>query len=275
MQKLGTLPQIAIPPRTPIRDFVGIKQSSLFHTLKKPQFTGQLNLYTSHQKEDPWTFYFYLGRIIYATGGQHPIKRWMRSIKKIVPNSINKLYVIDLQILPPQSLPFWDYELLRFWLAENMITVKNVHDIIQNILEEILFDISQAMEVCYEICSEQPLSNPLVFMNPDQIVHQASKVWNIWQNSHLADRCPNDAPIILQPQEMEKVMSVTTYRLILKYFNGKNTLRDLSILLNQDIVFMTKVILPYIQRNFLQLVSIDDVTNPLIDKEISNMIAVN
>ena len=109
MQELMNLPQISIPPRTPINNFFGIKQSSLFHTLKKPQFTGELSISSFNNNEDKWTFYFYLGRIIYATGGKHPIKRWMRTVKKIVPYSADKLYVIDLQVLPKSAQNLWDY----------------------------------------------------------------------------------------------------------------------------------------------------------------------
>lgn len=275
MQELKILPQISIPPKTTINDFFGIKQSSLFHSLKKPQFTGELSLSSLNKNGDKWTFYFYLGRIIYATGGKHPIKRWMRSVKKNVPNSSDKLYVIDLQVVPKQYKQLWEYELLRFWLTKNMLTVKNVNDIIQDILLEILFDVSQAKDVFYEISPSQSLSNPLVFINPDQMVNKASEAWNIWQDSQLGDLCPNDAPIIFQAREIEQVLSARTYKLVQKYFNGNNTLRDLSVLLNQDIIFITKVVLPYVQRQFLKLVSTKDVANPLVNQEISDMIAVN
>jgi chemotaxis family two-component system response regulator PixG len=275
MQELKVLPHISIPPKKPIHDFFGTKQSSLFHAIKKVQFTGELSLSSLNKNRDTWTFYFYLGRIIHATGGTHPIKRWMRSVKKVLPKSVHKLYVIDLQALPNSSEQLWDYELLRFWLAKGMLTVKNINDIVYNIVLEILFDISQANNVIYEISPYQPIANPLIFINPDHMVYSASDAWNNWQNAQLADRCPNKAPIILRPREIEKVMSERNYKLSQKYFNGQNTLRDLSVLLNRDIILVTKVILPYLQKSLLQLVSIADVPNPLENKGISDMINVN
>jgi chemotaxis family two-component system response regulator PixG len=54
-----------------IREFTASKQAGFFETLKQPRFSGQLVL--TGPKMEKCYFYLYLGRIMYATGGAHPV----------------------------------------------------------------------------------------------------------------------------------------------------------------------------------------------------------
>ena len=50
------------------------------------QATGEL-LVTGDQEADPaWNIYFYLGRLVYATGGKHRVRRLARAIRQHSPN---------------------------------------------------------------------------------------------------------------------------------------------------------------------------------------------
>jgi len=62
----------------PIKEFVASKQTYLFNTLKKHQFTGELTL--SYPGNTEWKFYLNLGRIVYGTGGEHSVRRWRRNL---------------------------------------------------------------------------------------------------------------------------------------------------------------------------------------------------
>ena len=44
---------------------------------KHEHFSGQILLTSSSKRE--WCLYLYLGRILYATGGGHPVRRWVRN----------------------------------------------------------------------------------------------------------------------------------------------------------------------------------------------------
>ncbi len=262
MTEFNQFPQIPISPRVSINEFFGIKQYSLFHTLKKPQFTGELKLISPRKEQ--WTFYLYLGRIIYATGGKHSVRRWCRNVNKVAPSLVNQLSSLNNHIFEQtQFRRYWEYELINYLLTQNMITTVQINQIIRGILLEIFFDISQQMEVVFELTENKPLSTQLVFINSDQIILEAAEVWNKWTEAKLADRSPNFSPIILQFQELQKRTSAHSYRMMFDSFNGKKTLRDLSIELNQEISFLTKVILPYIQRGLIDLVAIPDLPCPL------------
>ncbi|TVQ41912.1 MAG: hypothetical protein EA365_16450 [Gloeocapsa sp. DLM2.Bin57] len=54
------------------------KQGGLLVELQKSEFSGSMLLQAP--KSQQWQFVFYLGRIIYATGGNHAIRRYQRNL---------------------------------------------------------------------------------------------------------------------------------------------------------------------------------------------------
>lgn len=249
-------------PKIPIREFIGTRQSNLFQTLKQPQFTGELVLGSA--KGEEWTFYLYLGRIIYATGGKHPVRRWMRNVTRFAPALITDLRSVEMDKLNKDSLrKCWEYELLNYWLQKQEVTRQQLSQIIRNSIVEILFDITQSMEVVFQLNASQSLPTQLVFIDADQVIVEAWEDWQKWQGAKLADRFPNDCPLIRQPDQLKTKTSPKTFQIMMKLFNGKHTLRDLSLQLNQDIVQMTRLMLPYIQLGLIDLVPIGDVNPPI------------
>jgi chemotaxis family two-component system response regulator PixG len=249
-------------PKVPIKEFIGSRQSNLFQTLKQPQFTGELILGSS--KGEEWTFYLYLGRIIYATGGRHPVRRWMRNVTRFAPALITYLPSIDKNTLNKDSLrKCWEYELLNYWLEQQIVTRQQLNQIIRSAIVEILFDVTQAMEIVFQLNTSQSLSSQLVFIDADQVIVEAWEDWQKWQGAKLADRFPNDCPLVRQPDQLKQKTSLKTFQIMMKLFNGKNTLRDLSLQLNQDIMQMTRLMLPYIQLGLIDLISVLDSPIPM------------
>jgi chemotaxis family two-component system response regulator PixG len=250
------------PFKVSIREFVGTRQASLFQTFKQPQFTGQLILVNSQQQE--WTFYLYLGRILYATGGEHPVRRWKRNLLTFAPNLGDKLSSLDEKTKKEiVNQECWEYYLLSSWLEQGLLNRQQLSQIIRSIIVEILFDLTQSIEVTFEIKANQPLSSQLVLVDADQVIVEAWQIWQSWQGAKLADRSPNRAPIIRQPEELSKRTSEKTYGLMTKFFNGKNTLRDLSLLLKQDVAQMTRLMIPFIQLGFIDLMEVPDLSSPV------------
>jgi chemotaxis family two-component system response regulator PixG len=249
-----------------IPEFVGVKQANLFKTLKQPQFTGQLILSSARQEE--WVFYLYLGRIIYATGGKHPVRRWLRNIKIFAPHLQNQLTTLGPEIfLSHDFQQCWEYDLLKMWVEQDQVSREQITRIIRGIIVEILFDLTQTMEITFELNTSLSLSfaKQLVFINADQVVVESWQQWQNWQGAKLADRSPNKSPIIRQSEELKQRTSPKTYQIMTKLFNGKNSLRDLSCQLKQDLVQMTKLMIPYIQLGLIDLITIADLPFPWSD----------
>lgn len=58
--------------------------STHIETCQQKQYTGSLHVETADKAQN-WSLYFCLGRLIWATGGSHSIKRWWRLISQYCP----------------------------------------------------------------------------------------------------------------------------------------------------------------------------------------------
>lgn len=247
-----------------IREFFASRQATFFYTLKQSEFTGQVYLKESEQKQ--WTFYVYLGRIFYATGGFHSVRRYKRNLALYMPEMISELAIIERDSAKPenfQSKVCWEYDLLNLWIDQEKINSKQITKLIFAQIAEILFELTQAKQLNVEHQIDKSFSNPLTVIDSDRAVAEAWKIWQTWQNAKLADRSPDYAPFIIQPEQLSQRTSPKTYQGMSKLLDGKRSLRDLAVVLNQDFVQFTSLLNPYIQLGLIELSEIGDHPPPI------------
>ncbi len=126
-----------------------------------------------------------------------------------------------------------------------------------------LFDVSQAIQVTCETVKDNLLSTRLTLIDSEQVIGEANKLWQAWQSAKVADRSPDMAPVILQPEALQKRTSTQVYSNLAQLLDGQQTLRDLSIRMKRDVVTVTRSLLPYIQLGLVQLVPVKDIPPPV------------
>lgn len=254
----------------PFKEFTGVKQTGFFENLKQPRFSGQLLLTgPNHSK---WVFYLYLGRLVYATGGNHPVRRWRRNLVAHLPNIPSHMAAIQADV---DSLDLtgenncWEYELLCFWVEQQKITLEQAAKMIRQNIVEVLFDVTQAMQVTCQLKPDKnlPFSTRLVLIDAEQLIAEAQKLWQAWQGAKIADRSPDMAPIIAQPQELQQQTNPQIYQTLSQLLDGQQTLRDLSVRMKRDVVTVTRSLLPYIQRGLVRLIEINDIEPPKLPQK--------
>ena len=257
--------------RTRIQQFTASKQLEFFESLKEAKFSGQVAI--SNDQDISWIFYLYLGRIVYATGGIHPVRRWRRHLVAYCPQRLAHFDEIQTELtnIPVDSCRIsWEYKLLSVWIDRGKITREQAARVIKATVVEVLFDATQEMEVFCEIIKDNLLSTRLVLIEAEQVIHECSKLWQDWQAAKVADRSPDMAPLIRQPEALKKRTSPQVFQNLSKLLDGQQTLRDLSVRMRRDVVTVTRSLLPYIQLGLVQLVKVDDipppVSNPLVKK---------
>lgn len=251
--------------RVQIQQFTATKQAEFFESLKQARFSGQLLVTSS--KATTWVFYLYLGRIMYATGGSHPVRRWRRNVTAYSPQMIAQFSEIRSElasIAAEQSTKIsWEYKLLSLWIDEQKITREQATSLIKASIVEIMFDVTQAMQVTCEILQDNLLSTRLVLIDAEQVIGEAHRLYQGWQDAKIADRSPDLAPIIKQPEELEKRTNEKVYQNLKQLLDGNQTLRDLAVRMKRDVVTVTRSLLPYIQLGLVQLVEIEDIPPPV------------
>ncbi|WP_069791418.1 response regulator [Cyanobacterium sp. IPPAS B-1200] len=248
----------------PFREFTALKQAGFFENLKQPRFSGQLLLTGTRNK---WVFYLYLGRIVYATGGHHPVRRWRRNLVANLPHIPSHMGAIqnDInQLQLDEQNNCWEYELLCFWVDQQRITLEQAAKMIRQNIIEVLFDVTQAMQVTCELKPDRtlPFSSRLVLIDAEQVITEAQKAWHAWQSAKIADRSPDMAPVITQPQELEQQTNPQVYQTLTQLLDGQQTLRDLSVRMKRDVLTVTRSLLPYVQRGLVRLIEIGDIPAP-------------
>jgi chemotaxis family two-component system response regulator PixG len=252
------------PPLIPISEFVASKQIGLFQTLKQPRFSGQLIL--GGPKGDEWTFYLYLGRIMYATGGHHSVRRWRRNLEAYLPQLSSDIITLqrDLASIPVKEFSVcWEYELLCLWVDQQKISREQVARMIRAVIIEVFFDVTQAVQVTYQIKRDNSLSTQLVLIDAEQVIADSWKLWQAWQGAKVADRSPNSAPVIRQPEQLQGKTTEKTYQVLTRLLDGQRTLRDLSFIMKKNLVDITRSLMPYVQLGFVELITIADLPPPI------------
>ena len=249
--------------RTHIQQFTAAKQIELFESFKEARFSGQLAI--SDTQDHTWIFYLYLGRIVYASGGVHPVRRWRRHVVAYCPERLSHVEEIQLalaDIAKGELRISWEYQLLSFWIDQKKISSEQATRVIKASVVEILFDITQAMEVTCEPIQDNLLTTRLILIDAEQVIREANKLYSAWQEAKVADRSPDMTPIIRQPEALQKKTSTQVYQNLTQLLDGKQTLRDLSVRMKRDVVTVTRSLLPYIQLGLVQLTPISDIPPP-------------
>ncbi|NET33124.1 MAG: response regulator [Cyanothece sp. SIO1E1] len=240
------------------------EQAQFFSTWKQSHFSGQLVL-TGNQGQ-AWIFYLYMGRILYATGGIHPVRRWRRQLAAHCPQVLLRNSWLRQELASAVATPAlsWEYQLLCKWVEEQLITRAQVGEIIRSIVIEVLFDLAQATQVTYKTKLNKECLTQLILLDVEQAVAAAQQLWKAWQAAKVADRSPNRAPIIKNPDQLQQCVPANLYRTLSHLLDGKSTLRDLAIKTKRDVVELTRSLLPHMQLGLIGLIDIPDLPAPIV-----------
>lgn len=248
-----------------IKEFTAPKQTRLFDSLQSAQVSGQLT-FSSPTTQHQWHLYLYLGEIVYGTGGIHPIRRWQRNLVTNLPQIPFQLSSLQAELTERKADlkdNVWEYQQIAYWVDRQIITARQGEMAIAFILEEILFDLTQASQVVCRLDRSKILSPELELINPQELIEGVHQTWNSWQEGEVADRMPDLTPVILQPKQLQQKTSVSAYHSLCKLLDGNRTLRDLSVQLNTSTLQVIDSLLPYIQSGIFGLVDVPDLLEPV------------
>lgn len=252
--------------------------SGLLGVRSRMQFTGRLDVKTNSQQ---WSLYLYVGRLIWAGGGPHPKRRWHRYLTQHCP----QVNPSTIAIRTMDDLPCRDFHTLSALVKRQQITAEQAVAVTRSTVSEVLFDIIQQEEtrpVSFEFDSKDLLDNSLALVNAEQLLTEIQQVWNAWRALGLADHSPNLAPLLRNPEQLqqhisEKVdkslrnpeqlqqhISEKVYKVLVSLVDGKRTLRDLAVVTKQDLLQLTRVLVPLYRKGLIAL-------NKVPDLEIAGM----
>ncbi len=223
--------------------------SGLLGIRSRMHFTGRLDVKTNSQQ---WSLYLYVGRLIWAGGGPHPRRRWHRYLAQHCPQvnpSTIALRTVD-------DLLCQDFHILSVLVKRQQITAEQAVAVTRSIVSEVLFDIIQQEEtrpISFQFDSKDLLDNSLALVNAEQLLTEIQQVWNAWRSLGLADHSPNLVPSLRNPEHLQQHTSEKVYKMLVSLVDGKRSLRDLAVLTKQDLLQLTKVLVPLYRKGLVAL----------------------
>jgi two-component system, chemotaxis family, response regulator PixG len=232
--------------------------SGLLGVQSRLHLTGRLDVEANNQQ---WSLYLYMGRIIWATGGPHHVRRWYRNLSRHCP----QLNAQAITFATPGRSQRWDYDILVSLVKTQQISVEQTGALIRSIVSDVLFDILQQEEtrfVNFQIDHKDVLDASLALVNAQQVLDEVQPIWNEWRALGLVDHSPSLAPIVRQQEILQQQTSEKIYKTLVSLADGKRSLRDLAVMMKQDLVPLTRMLVPYFRKGFIGLVSIPDFASP-------------
>jgi two-component system, chemotaxis family, response regulator PixG len=227
-----------------------------FKTCTLLQYSGKLDIKTA--KGQRWTFYYRLGRMVWATGGTHPFRRWRRHMSQYCP----EVDIDKIQLRPEDAkVDSWDYRLLEVLHEKQRIKREQINSIVESTITELLFDLAQQANFSEMSCDRNQdtiLETPMSFTSADMSLKFMQDSWKTWSEAGLANFYPDHAPVLRQPEQLQQLVSPGVYKNFLVLMNGKYTLRDLSFKMKQTVLPVTRSLFPYILKGIVELVEVPD-----------------
>lgn len=221
------------------------------------QFNGKLSIESGSGLK--WSLDFSQGKALWATGGVHPLRLWQRSIILHCPEKLSDFMALR------DNFENWEHRAIISLLRQQQISQQQAELAIADTLGEILFDIVQQVSIgklTYSY-SQKPLGeSPTAPIDTEVALKHTLQAWDAWRKAGFAKISPNLAPVLKQPEALQQQASPTVYQNFITLLNGSNSLRDLAVQMNQDLLLLTRSLIPFIRQGIVKLVEIPDVSLP-------------
>ena len=232
------------------------------------QFTGRLNIKIDNTAY--WGIYFNSGSIIWAKGGMHLVRRWLRQLE-ICGCEIAIPQGMTTKELLSSSHECWDYFALAIFTHDKQITPDQAQSIVQGTIIEILFDIvySLAQLPSNNISQVQmfkkqeasPCRKDLLLRTATCSAEEAQKqtfqLWQKWVISGFTKYSPNLGIIVNQEElQAKKLYSLANYLSAIE--KDEKTLRDLAIENEKPVLSIMRTLHRYLNQGLISFKEVPD-----------------
>jgi len=217
--------------------------------------TGEVVVTIAGEELLIWNIYFYLGRLVYATGGNHRVRRLVRALRQHSEN----VNIQDLLDAADHSIDAWEISVIEYAIQSQQITTDQARSIIQTSIHEVFYSLSDQKKTKVIWNPLESLSfKPIVALSAIQTLDNVAASQLRWQQaglSHVQNMIQGFsfelAPYIANPDQLDvmlKAEAITekTYKTLKKILNGKNTLWDLAILMHCSMIAVMRSLLPLV-----------------------------
>jgi two-component system, chemotaxis family, response regulator PixG len=233
--------------------------------LSQQRATGELIVRYKNDVVPPWKLYFYMGRLVYATGGEHSARRWYRAMKQHCPEILNSGWLNQAQATEHP----WEVDIINQMVAQNLLTTAQAKMITQSIVQEVMFALIEQRFTTSQWKPNVKIAQHSAFLSVEQVIADAQQMREGWRGSGLGylqdwmvQFSPDLAPVLKSPPNLASQVSAATFQSMIRLLQGKLTLWDVSLHMRRPLADVMRVLLPFIRQGIIELQNIPDVPLP-------------
>lgn len=234
-------------------------------TLHQRKASGELIIALSHNPSTRWHVYLYLGRVVYARGGRHPVRRWYRALRHHCPEYAASEWVNDL----PSHSELWEVDTLNQAVLAGHITALQAREVVRQIVQEVFISFIERPALTTQWHAGKQVVEQGAFLSLAQMVKEAQLQRNEWHASglgHLQELLskfsPDLAPIVRNQEQLRAQVAPQSFNMLNQLMQGKRTLWDLGLAMNKPLPNLMRSLLPLIRQGVISLREIPDLPSP-------------
>jgi two-component system, chemotaxis family, response regulator PixG len=223
------------------------------------QRTGQLQIKSRSDAPDSWIIYFHDGKIVWVSGGKHPVRRWYRAIKCSEPA------LFQAKNFTQALNEYQQGNFIAQAIENNTLLLNKAKMVIQSCWQEVFFDLINLESLHPTWTTLAIVPQQSVWLYVDTTVKRTMPIAEEWQRviAPYQTSLPNPfspdlVPVILNPVHLQQHVSITAHQVLTEKLNGCNTFWDLAVVMQQPLVSVVSLLLPLLQNQVIQLIEIPD-----------------
>jgi two-component system, chemotaxis family, response regulator PixG len=234
-------------------------------TCAQEQATGKLTIADDSQSYAPYHLFFHTGRLVYATGGDHPVRRWQRLWRQHCPTVVQG----DWQTQPRSPSDRWDMDLLNQWLEQQHVSVVTARTIIRQLAQEILLAAIERQMATTTWQPDATVAQTAAGLCVNQLIPVLMQLRASWQAIGLK---PSDAdsgqfladlaPCIMHPSQLEAQVSAEAFQTMSRLMQGNLTLWEVAQHMQRPLPTVVQALLPLLRQGLIDLRLIGDLPLP-------------
>ncbi len=243
-----------------------------FQYLSWGEFTGVVDVTVG--SGHAWEIVFYQGQIVWSLDRAQPNRLWQRLLRSHVGYEHIGLELLFQAADHRRSSVFetgretcWQYQgaVVLMMLAE--IKSSELTAMITMVARETIFDLlqySQGQKLTFRSQSEIFIDRPPVLVNTEEVIAQAEIMWQEWHTQKLGNISPNKTPVIKHPVQLYRQTTPIIYQNLVQVITGKQTLREIAVEIDEDLLLLTRSLTRYTQTGIIELLDLPDLKSPKI-----------
>ncbi|MEO1134635.1 MAG: response regulator [Cyanobacteria bacterium J06639_1] len=224
----------------------------------RDRLTGRLLVRSAN--DVMWTIFFFLGRAIGDGAGYNPVQRWRRQCARHCPDLLQEFG----RDLVERDL----HGCVETWLVSQRLDRDRAVAAIEGSLVEVLFDILQReaqssadSALTYQFDGRTPAPDgtiPPVLVKLDYLWQQVHEGWQAWSAANMSDYPPSLAPRIDDEAAIQQATSANAFRNLSQLLDGRRSLRDIALDLNQEPLLLAKSLAGYCRKGWVSFHPVAD-----------------